>query len=292
MFKFWQNFFKLTRPLSNVKNVALILIAFYFSKSEFDLWLILRSLLSLSLVCSSFYTFNTISDLDSDKNNENKKHYLEAVRYFGQKKSFVIFIALLVAGLFIGYFINLYFFVFLLFLALTDFLYSFKYTRFKEKIILDILFGASFTFLLRFVAAWFIFSKGFPSLLPMLALVFGKTDRYSLYKGIDRERLLDQNIKNTITFFSLRSLFIFSFFFLILTIVSIILMFLNLIYFQIDILGSIPIQALFLIPFIVPPIIIIFFQIIKKTKFENSFLRFWGYIYMFLVLVITYWVLL
>jgi len=75
MFKFWINFFRLTRPLSNVKNIALILVAL---------------------------------------NNENKNHYSEAVSYFGQRKSFVIFFALLIAGLFIGYFINLYFFVFLL----------------------------------------------------------------------------------------------------------------------------------------------------------------------------------
>lgn len=291
MVKFWKNLFRLARPLSNIKNIAIIAVAFYFSNADFHLLPILLGFFSLSFISSAIYGYNAINDLHLDQKNENKKYYAQGVQFFGERKSFLIVLFLIIAGLIAGFFLGFYFFVSLIFLLLTGFFYSSKYFRFKEKIGLDILFGASLTFLLRFIASWFIFSKDFPSLLPMLALVFGKTAGYSLYKGMDREYLLSKHIKNTIASISLKSLFIFSFFFIALTIFSVILMFFNSIYFHIDVLGYLPIKALFLIPFMIPPIIVIFFQIKKKTKFSNPFLRFCGYIYMLLTTIIIYWVL-
>jgi len=285
------NFLRLTRPLSNLKNFAIILIAFYFSGAKFNLWLFIWGVFSLSLISSAIYVYNTINDLPIDQNNENKKHYAEAVKFFGEKGSFVIVLFLIMTGLAIGYYLGRGLFVSLLALLTAGFLYSSKYARFKEKIVLDILFGASLTFLLRFIAAWFIFSNSFPYLLPISALVFGKTAGYILYKSMDREYLLSQQNKNTITSLSLKSLFIFSLFFLTLVFLSVVLMFLNPIYFHIDVLGSLPIQALFLIPFAIPPIIIIFFQIIRKTKFKNLSLRIWGYVYMLLVIIVSYWII-
>lgn len=292
MIQFLINFLRITRPLSNIKNIAIITIAFYFSNTKFYFLPILLGFLSLSFISSAIYGYNAINDLHLDQNNENKKQYAEGVQFFGKRKSFVIILFLIIIGLTIGTFLGFYFFISLILLLLVSFFYSSKYTRFKEKIILDVLFGASLTFLLRFIAAWFVFDNSSPPLLPILALVFGKMGGYLLYKSLDREYLFKKRINNTITFLTLRSIFIFSFFFIMLMILSIVLMFLNSVYFHIDIFGSLPIRTLFLTPFIIPPIIIIFLQINKKIKFKNHFLRFCGYIYMLLTTIIIYWILL
>lgn len=285
------NFSKLTRPLSNTKNIVIIAIAFYFANVEFHLLPILLGFFALSFVSSAIYGYNAVNDLNLDINNGNKKYYAEGVQFFGERKSLIIVSVLAVIGLVLGFYLGYYVFFALVALLITGFLYSSKYTRFKEKIAFDVLFGASLTFLFRFIASWYIFSNSAPSLLPILALVFGKTAGYPLYKGMDREYLLSQHITNTITSISLKALFIFSFFFATLTAFSVVLMFLNPLYFHINILGSVPFQVLFLIPFAIPPAVVICLQIVKKTKFKNPSLRFWGYIYMFLVTVIGYWII-
>jgi len=282
---------RLVRPLSNIKNIVIVAVAFYFSGADFHLVSVLLGFFSLSFISSAIYGYNTINDLHLDQDNENKKYYAQGVQFFGERKSLTIVLFLTVMGLAVGIFLGYYFFIALIFLTASGFFYSSKYTRFKEKIVLDILFGASLTFLFRFIAAWFIFSNNFPALLPMLALVFGKTSGYLLYKGLDREYLLNKHIKNTITFISLKSLFIFSFSFAALTISSIVLMFFNSTYFHVDALGYLPVRALFLIPFIIPPTVVIFFQIKEKTKFSNPFLRFCGYMYMLWVTITIYWFL-
>ena len=63
------NFLRLVRPLSNVKNIALIILAFYLSKANFNLTLFLAGFFSLSFVSSAFYAYNTLSDYNLDKNN-------------------------------------------------------------------------------------------------------------------------------------------------------------------------------------------------------------------------------
>lgn len=286
MLEFWINFFKLTRPLSNVKNIALFFIAFYFSKSEFILQLFFWSLTSLSFVCSAFYVFNTLSDFNLDKSNKNKKHYLEAVQYFGQKKSFVIFFILLFAGLFIGYFINLYFFVFLLLVALTNFLYSFEYTRFKERFVIDILFGAFLTFLFRFLAFWYIFSNSFPPLLVLSGLVFSKSAGYLLYKSFDYPYLLDEKVKNSITFLNKKTKNIISILLWAFAIISYVALCLNY-YFNIALLGVLPPRFLFLAIFAIIPLAIIYLSFFNLIKIEIRKLRILGYIYWLLVMIIV-----
>ena len=268
----------LARPLSNVKNIALIILVFYLSKTNFNLSEILSALFSLSLVCSAFYAFNAFSDYDSDKNNENKKHYLEAVRYLGREKSFVIFITLLIFGFIIGFFINVYFLLFLTLLALTNFLYSSEYFRLKEKFILDILFGAFFTFLFRFCAFWYVFSYSFPPLLAVSALVLGKSAGYLLYKDLDYKYLSANKIKNSITILSKKAKIIISALLWFFAFLSFIFLCFNY-YFKIGFLGSLPISFLLLIPFFIPPILIIYFSVLDKIKIPVKILRIWSIIY-------------
>jgi 4-hydroxybenzoate polyprenyltransferase len=287
MSEFVVNFLRLTRPLSNVKNIALIVLAFYFSKTELNLVLFLAGFFSLSFVCSSFYVYNTLSDYGLDKNNKNKNHYSEAVDYFGKKISFVIFISLLVFGLVIGSFVNFYFLFFLLLLALTNFLYSSKKFRFKERFVLDILFGASFTFLLRFVALWFVFSFSFPPLLAILSLVFAKSAGYLLYKDLDNEYLLAAKVKNSITILDKKTKIAVSGILWILVFLSFLLLCLNT-YFKVPFLGFLPFKFFLLIPFSIPPVVIIYFLSFGKIKVAVKALRILGFAYWIVVMMIVF----
>lgn len=277
MSNFLLNLFRLARPLSNVKNIALIILAMYISKTSFSLPIFLWVLFSASLVCSAFYVFNTLSDADIDRNNENKKHYLEALKYFGEDKAFIIFIVFLSLGLLIGYFINLYFFICLLLLALANFLYSSKYTRFKERIILDVIFGASLTFFFRFLAFWFAFTLSFPPVLVLAGLIFAKSGGYFLYKSLDATYLSARGIKNSVTVLNLKGRGIF----------SAVLFAAAFICFEIICLsGILPMKLSPFILFIIPPIIIAYLSYFGKIKTSVKKLRVAGYIYWIIVLII------
>lgn len=286
MIIFFKNFFRLTRPVSNVKNVAIISLAFYLSQSQFYWLSFVFGAIALSLIFSGLYAYNTLCDVKLDKYNENKKHYFEAVTYFGFKKSFLISIFLAALGLLMGFYINVYFGGTLILLLLTGFLYSSGHTRFKEKVVLDVLFGASLTFLFRFMASWFIFSLSFPPLLPMLALVFLKNGGYMLYKGYDKPFLEKLNIKNSITKLSEKSIVIISLACFTLSITFFVLMCLNSEYFKIKSLGSLPIQFLFLLIFFIPPIAIQYLLFFKKIKVPARYMRGLGFLLLLILIMV------
>lgn len=282
------NFFRLTRPLSNIKNIALVLLAFYFSGKSFILTDVIIGIVSLSFISSAVYAYNAANDVDIDKCNKNKEHYYKGVHYFGGKNSLTIIFLLVVVGLITSFFINIYFLITSIFFLLIGFLYSSKYTRFKEKVILDVLFGATFTFLFRFVASWFIFLISFPPLLPTIALVSAKTGGYLLYKQIDRPFLMSLNIRNSITVFKRKTLIIASVFFWIITFLSFFILCLNSRYFNIEFLGVLPINFLILILFVIPPLSVIYFYVFDKIKTKMSYLRTIGFCYWILVITIIW----
>lgn len=281
---------KLTRPLSNVKNIALIVLAFYLLKTNFNLTEILSAFFSLSFVCSAIYAQNSFYDYEADKNNKNKQHYSEAVDYLGKKNAIIIIFLLFLIGIVLGFFINIYFLLSIVLLSLTGFLYSSKLTRFKEKIILDVLFGAGFTFPLRFTAAWFIFSQSAPPLLVLTALASAKIGGYLLYKEADRKFLTDLKIKNSINSFKKQEIILASFAFLFIAFISFVFLCLNY-YFKISILGNLPPSFLWLIPFFLPPILIIYFSVLGNIKTPIKVLRIWGLIYLLLAVAVI-WVFL
>lgn len=283
---FLTSFLNLTRPLSNIKNVALVLLAFYLFESEKDLFSIILGIISLSFVSSAIYAQNSLYDYDADKDNKNKQHYSEAIRHFGKKNTAVIIAFLVIAGLIAGIFINTYFFITLLLLFLTGFFYSSKITRLKEKFITDVLFGAVFTFLLRLLAAWFIFSQSLPPLLAISALVFAKIGGYLLYKEADRVYLEKLNIRNSITLSKKKTIILLSIFCWITAIVFFVFMCINSHFFKLKFLGILPFNFLFLTPFIIPPLGAIYFSVLGKIKTRIKDLRTWGFIYWIFVLVI------
>jgi 4-hydroxybenzoate polyprenyltransferase len=285
--KFLTSFLNLTRPLSNIKNIALVLVAFYLFGGKTDLLLMALGSISLSFVSSAIYVQNSFYDYNADKNNKNKQHYSKAVEYFGKKNTAVIIAFLALAGFIVGFFVNIYFFIALLLLFLTGFFYSSKNTRFKEKFIADILFGAVFTFLLRLLAAWFIFSQSLPPLLSISALVFAKTGGYLLYKEADRPFLEKLNIKNSITLFKKKDIILISVLCWIIAIFSFIFLCLNSEFFRIKFLGTLPMRFLILIPLMAPPLIAIYLSVLGKIKTKIKDLRAWGLVYWILVIIVV-----
>ena len=283
--KFFINLFRLTRPLSNTKNVLIIFLAFFLSGTEFHLGKAILGFLSLSLACSAVYAFNTLSDSKIDKNNKNKEHYSESVLYFGAKKIYIILASAVILGLVSGFFVNVYFFLIILLILFFGFLYSSPSARFKERVLLDVLFGAIFTFPLRFIAAWFIFKISFPPLLPILALAFAKGGGYMMYKELDRQFLLEQHIKNSITGISRKNSIIISSLLMFFSIISVFLMCFNSEYLKIGLLGYLPFKFLILLPLAFPPLIVIYLKIFNKINIKNNNLRIIGFIYALFSLV-------
>jgi len=285
MFISLSNIFRLIRPLSNVKNLVIVFLAFYFSSQTLDFFKIITGLLAMSLISSSVYGYNSFCDFTIDELNKNKKHYRESVAYFGRKVTLGIVASLGVAGLILSLFINIYFLVSLIFLLLVGFLYSSQYTRFKDKFILDIIFGGFLTFLIRFFAAWFIFKISFPPLLPIVALIFAKGGGYLLYKNVDWSYLIKSRVKNSITCFSNRTKVSLSIFFWLISFFAILLLFLNGLYFKADFLGALEVRFLILLPFFIPPLIIIHFLSFYGIK--TRYLRILGYIYWLIIILLT-----
>ncbi len=200
----------------------------------------------------------------------------------------LIILFLIIFGLIAGLAINIYFVFSLVALLIVNFLYSSKYTRFKEKIILDIFSGGALSFLLRFVAGWFIFKISFPPILALLSLFSAKTAGYLLYKELDRGALNILNIKNSITAISKKTIIIISTVLFSLAIFSFVLMCLNQRYFQLNYLGILPFRFLILLPFAILPIIVIYLSVFKKINTKVLELRVLGFIFLLLLIIITW----
>jgi 4-hydroxybenzoate polyprenyltransferase len=243
--------------------------------------------ISLSLISSAVYAFNTLCDFKIDKDNKNKEHHSKSVSFFGERKISFIITTLIALGLLTGLMINYYFFLSLALLILFNFLYSSRYTRFKEKIILDVLAAGVFAFAIRFIASWFIFSISFPPLLPIIALVSAKTGGYLIYKEIDRPFLTALNIRNSITAIKKRTLIIISVLLWIVSLLSFLLLCLNS-GFKIRFLGFLPLKFLILTPLAIPPLIVIYIRAFGKIKTEIKHLRIIGFIYWILAIIIIW----
>lgn len=291
MLKFLSNLFALTRPLSNTKNVLIVCLAFFLSGTRMNWINFILGIISLSFVCSAVYAFNTFCDFKIDKENKNKEHYSRSVSYWGERRVGLIIAILTILGLSIGLMINYYFLLCLILLIFFNFLYSFPRARFKEKMILDVLTVGVIVFVIRFVAAWFLFKISIPPALPILVLIFAKSGGYMLDKEMDRNLLLEKNIKNSITVISKTTNIIISTILLVLSIIFTSLMCLNARYFQMDFMGYLPENILFLFPFVVPPLVIMYLKVANKINTKRKYLRIIGFLYALLVLGLVFIIL-
>ena len=285
------NFSRIVRPLSAIKNLALLLAAFYLSGETLNFPLFFLGFIWLSFITSSCYVFNSSNDLEIDENNINKRHYGQAVRYFGREKSFFIALILAVAGLIGGFFINAYFFVSLIVILAINFLYSSKITRFKERIVLDVLAGGFLSFSIRFVASWFVFKISAPPFLFLLALIFAKSGGYLLYKEFDREFLNSINVKNSITVLAKNASMPISMFFFVLAVLFFALTCFNGNLFYAPILGFLPRKFLWFLILIIPPLTISYLSAYNIIKADLLTLRRAGFVF-WIIAVIIIWLFL
>lgn len=285
MSRFFINFLRLTRPLSNAKTFAVIALAFYLSGKDFILDKLVLGALSLFLLFCGIYAYNTICDADPDKNNKNKRHYAESVSYFGEKSALAISFFLVIISFILGSLINIYFLSVLILSALTGFLYSSPKTRFKEKPVLDIIFGAALTFPLRFIASWFIFTVSFPPLLPIFGLAFLKSAGYMLYKMHDRAFLASRGIKNSVTLLSEKAVMAISALFFSLAGIFFTMLCLNGVIFNLVALGYLPFKFLVLLPLFVPPILLQYMALFKKITLSLSHARTIGFVLLLIIVI-------
>ena len=109
-----------------------------------------------------------------------------------------------------------------------------------------------------------------------------------LYKEYDRPFLEKSGIKNSITALSKKTTLIISAFFFVLSIIFFILLCLDSVYFRIDILGSLPVDFLWLLPLFAPPIIMQYFLFFKKIKIDTRYIRVAGLVLLLLLIVIVF----
>ncbi len=270
-------FLKLTRPRSNVKTVAVLILVFYLSGSQ-DWATLILVFLSLSLVCMAMYAFNSATDLTLDQKSKHKAEYSQAVSQIGTKKAYLIAGLCLASGLGLGLLLNYKAWLILVFLAATAWFYSSPFWRWKEKIGLDLLGGAILTFAWRFLAGWLALTNEPIPWWPLLGLVLLKTSGYLLYKNLDREALIANKVKNTVTAFSAK---------------------------QIKwlagsagvggallLLSAFPLKILWLIPATLPIWPILYYYEKGRLKIKQSQLRILGFTYFLLLIISAYFFLL
>jgi len=279
MLVFLKNLSALTRPLSNVKNIAVILLACFLYEIVPAPHVLLMGFLSLSFVCSAVYAFNSWQDLEADSINRNKTHYSESVFYFGQNSVLFIILVLVSAGVIFGFLINWHFVVSLLLLLLAGFSYSYKKIRLKEIPVLGFFIGGIFPILFRFSAAWSMLALSFPPVSFLIILFFLKTGGFLLYKEIDRDYLLKQKSTSIVRLFGKKTNAIISNSFLISAFIVFYLIFSE----RFPLFWFVWTVILAFVPFLV-----INLKIFNKIKTESKKLRMAGFIYFVLILILAF----
>lgn len=287
---FIANIFRVTRPLSNVKNIAIVLFAYFLSGTTLPVTSIVLPILALSLVCSAMYAINSLTDVDLDKRNNNKRIYASAVANIGKTNTLWLVIVLTIVGMILGHLINTRFLAALIGLVVTALCYSAPPFRFKERVFLDILFGATLTFSLRFLGSWVAVSAAAPPLLPLFGLILGKSGVHILYKELDHEDLAAAHIQNTITRNTKRTNIRIALTLITLSIVTFLGMTLTADY-GVPWLGTVPQRALLVLPLSIPPMIVLLLQATGVTTFNNRVLRVMGLLYTLGVVALV-WVIL
>lgn len=267
-----------TRPLSNTRNLAMVLAALYFAGTAVSWLRVFLVLLALSCISSALYAYNAAADREQDRKIVNKARYASAAELLGPARIWRIVVSLLFLGGSVALLLGTPFFLLATALALVLFAYSSPAIRLKERPVLDVVFGGALTHPLRFAAAWAAFGIGPPPLLAMSGLLFAKAGGYLLYKAFDRDDLLRLGIQNSLTRLSLRQVVLLALGCTLLAGVSGVLMVANARW-QIPRLGILPARALWLVVAVVPPLAVLCARALNVVHWRVHVLRRVGYVY-------------
>lgn len=273
------------RPASNIKNIGIILFAYYLAETPGALRDILLPLFALSFVTSTMYTLNAWTDVEIDEQNPGKRSRAAAARSILPLLP-VLAALLCIVGLALGFFLNIRVVGFLVLLGASAVVYSAPPFRLKEHAGWDVFFG-SITFPLRFLTAWYAFSSLFPPLLPLVGLFACKAGLFTLYKVMDRPTFIAAGIRNTTTRLSAQQNIIVG---SMLTSIGI-LAFIGMLFTEhlgLSSLGSLPPRILIVIPLGLPLIGMLFLRARGFTRAPVSVLRALGLLYGLVVTFIAW----
>jgi len=150
---------------------------------------LLTGLLATCLVASSNYTLNEVLDAPKDALHPVKKHRPVPSGRVDAKLAYLQWILLAAAGLFLGSFIDLYFFLSLLSLWIMGLLYNVPPARLKDLPYLDVL-SESLNNPIRLLLGWFVVNDLYPPTLSlvmaywMIGAFFMAIKRYAEYRRI------------------------------------------------------------------------------------------------------------
>ncbi len=267
-----------TRPLTNTKNLAMVLLALYLAGTEISWSRVFSVLLVLSFISSAMLAYNAAADREQDKKIANKARYASAAELLGPARLGRIIVSLLFLGGSVALSLGPSFFLLATALAAVIFAYSSPAIRLKERPVLDVVFGGALTHPLRFAAAWAVFGAGPPPLLAISGLLFAKIGGYLLYKSFDRDDFVRLGVQNSLTRLSLRQIVLLALGCILLAVVSGVLMVANARW-QIPRLGILPAGALWLVVAVVPPLVVLFARALALVHWRVHVLRRVGYVY-------------
>ena len=145
--------FNLLRTKHYIKNFLIFLpLLLVQNIKNMEIISLLAAFFGFCFISSAVYIINDIIDYKKDKNNPLKTKRPIASGLFKKKDAFIIFLFLILAGLFIAYYINLYILYLFIFYIFLNLLYSFY---FKNILIIDSLAIAIF-FLIRLFTGCFV----------------------------------------------------------------------------------------------------------------------------------------
>jgi len=201
------NYFRLARLDYWFKNIFVIVGLFFFiilSNKEniiifHNFYLIILSLASICLICSSNYVMNEIVDLKTDKFHSIKKSRPLVSKKISIGAAKIFYVCLLFFGLFFGLFINKVFFLLLIILIFSGFIYNLEPIKVKNITYLDVVFE-SFNIVIRFMLGWYILNTNYVPPLSIL-LIFWFTGgflmtmkRYAEYDFLSKKNLINYRI--------------------------------------------------------------------------------------------------
>lgn len=194
----------------NIVQFLLGFVLFWVTFGVADVFLMVVSLISFLLTYSSVYLFNDIIDYEDDKKDEEKSKWkLIVTGELSREAAMGYYIIMLLAGISLSLFINRAFTLILIGLVFFNFLHSSTLTRFKESLPKTALNMTIIEFL-KYSTGWFALTSNISNFPFWLVLCFSVayTAVYLFYKFKFNRALV---MKNKAIFGTILFVFIFSF---------------------------------------------------------------------------------
>src|SRR3989344_390469 len=270
------NIIRSCRPLLWLKTLWVMLLASYlfFNKlppiKEFLIGFVILG----PLMWSGLYILNDLSDINVDKYHNEKRNRPIVAGKLSKKIALTVSVFMISISLILASLINLFFFFAVLLTLINQLTYTLKPFRFKESANWDFISCGMLGQILRFLAGWFLFTTSFN--IPILGLIFAtltKTSGFLFYRlhHYDLEKKL--KYKSSVATYSKTRVKILAFTLMFLAIISFFLMLFNDKFFNIENIGSLPFNLIYLTP-IVLLIAPFYLRIVRNPSlYSNKLIR-------------------